>query len=79
MPPVRQSVIRNLKGWQPVQNPIASPVKSAPPTLPNVPSRSPFMHASMPLVASTLDSFTRQFYNGSTVPQTRILPAGNQR
>jgi hypothetical protein len=34
---------------------------------------SAFMHCPMPLMASTYDSLTRQYY-GSRVPQTRLLP-----
>lgn len=36
-------------------------------------SMSAFMHCAMPLMASTYDSLSRQFY-GSRVPQTRLLP-----
>lgn len=39
---------------------------------------SPLMHCSMPLMASTFDSLTRQFYNNSRLPQNRILPVGGK-
>lgn len=35
---------------------------------------SPFMHAAMPVSASTYDSLSRQFYGNSRVPITRLLP-----
>jgi hypothetical protein len=38
-------------------------------------ARSPFMLASMPLMASTADAFSRQFYGQGNVPSQRILPA----
>lgn len=52
------------------------------PTLGNLPPdenmgtsvRSPFMLSSMPEVAASGDLLGRQFYNGSRVPQQRILP-----
>ncbi len=36
--------------------------------------RSSFMHCSMPVIASTYDSLTRQFYGNPRIPTTRILP-----
>jgi hypothetical protein len=36
--------------------------------------RSSFMHCAMPVLASTYDSLTRQFYGNPRVPTTRILP-----
>lgn len=78
MPSIKASARVNLRGWQPAPN-NPSPT---PPALPSyttaaIPSRSPYMRASMPLMASTSDSFTRQFYSASNVPQQRILPTGN--
>jgi hypothetical protein len=37
---------------------------------------SPFFHASLPVTAATYDSLTRQYYRNSSLPQTRLLPAG---
>lgn len=68
-----------MRGWQPVQ---ASPGGEPKPTPSPAPSplsqaglaRSPFMHASMPLMASTSDAFTRQFYSPVNTSQQRIMP-----
>lgn len=76
MPSIRASVTSSLKGWQPTPaTPAASPAQSTPPPDQTAPGRSPFMLASMPLMASTADAFTRQFYSPSNLPQQRILPA----
>ena len=76
MPSIKASARPNLRGWQPAQNPPAGePQKPVPPPAPNPLSRSPFMHASMPLMASTGDAFARQFYSSQNIPQQRILPA----
>jgi hypothetical protein len=76
MPSIRTSARPNLKGWQPAQTtPSGEPQKHNPPPAPDPLARSPFMHASMPLMASTDDSLTRQFYGSSNLPQQRILPA----
>lgn len=40
---------------------------------------SPLMHCSLPASASTYDTFAKQFYRNSTVPQTRLLPAGGSK
>jgi hypothetical protein len=74
MPSIRASANPNLRGWNLVQN----GVQSAPEKQPNEPEKpynlkSPYMHASMPLMASTNDALT-QFYQ-DTNPQQRILPA----
>lgn len=37
-------------------------------------SMSAFFHCSMPVMASTFDSLTRQYYGRNRAPQTRILP-----
>jgi hypothetical protein len=77
MPSIRGSSRPNLKGWKPVQNqPSAEPEKTSAPTAPDPLARSPFMHASMPLIASTGDAFVRQFYTNANLPQQRIFPAG---
>jgi hypothetical protein len=76
MPSVRSSLRPSLKGWQPLTTPPSGGTTRAsapPPGLP--PERSPFMHAAMPVMASTADVFTRQFYGPSSLPQARILPA----
>lgn len=79
MPTLKQSSAVNMAGWQPVAPRAASsqPAKTAP----SDPStqRNPHMLASMPLVASTNDALTRQFYGGPNVPTFRILPAGVSR
>lgn len=73
MPRIRQSASVDLQGYTQVQSqPAAVGIASS--TL-NAITRSPFMHASMPLMASTSDSFTRQFYGQQSIPQQRILPA----
>jgi hypothetical protein len=60
--------------------PRVQPSSSAPAPGPSsvVPSnntlRSPFMHCSMPVLASTYDSLARQFYGNDRIPITRILP-----
>lgn len=65
----------DMSGWQPV--PMA---QATAPSMPesggiSIPRRSPFMHAAMPLAASTNDALDKQFYNGANVPTYRILPA----
>lgn len=78
MPSIRASSRVNLRGWQPASNtlPTTPPARPSPTTEPT-PSRSPYMRAAMPLMASTSDSFTRQFYSGSNVPQQRLMPVAN--
>lgn len=75
MPSIRASANPNLGGWQAVQN---AP-QSAQQTQPNGETKthlekSAFMHASMPLMATTNDALT-QFYATENIPQQRILPA----
>lgn len=73
MPRIRQSANVDLQGYTQVQSqPVTAAAVSS--TL-NAITRSPFMHAAMPLMASTSDSFTRQFYGQDSIPQQRILPA----
>jgi hypothetical protein len=76
MPTLKQSSAVNMAGWQPVAPRAASsqPAKTAP-TDPST-RRNPQMLAAMPLMASTNDALTRQFYGGQNVPTFRILPVG---
>jgi hypothetical protein len=76
MPSLRQSRNVNPEGWQqtaPTPAPQA-PARFPVPTLSDPTTRSPFMHAAMPLAASTADAFQRQFYGGPGIPTSRILP-----
>lgn len=75
MPSVKSSARPNLRGWQLTQNIPAGGEKRAAPAEPDPTARSPFMRASMPLMASTGDAFQRQFYTQNGLPQQRILPA----
>ena len=76
MPSIRASAKPDLKGWEPSPaSPAGNVQTSNPPNPPYPLSRSPFMHASMPLMASTGDAFARQFYSSSNLPQERTLPA----
>jgi len=76
MPSIRASARPNMRGWQPAQNAPAGEDKTGnPPPEPDPNARSPFMRASMPLMASTGDAFARQFYAQNGLPQQRILPA----
>jgi hypothetical protein len=73
MATLKQSSNVNMAGWQPApvkQQPVAA---QSPPTDTRN-TRSPRMLASMPLMASTSDSLTRQFYGGQNLPTYRILP-----
>lgn len=75
MPSIKASGRVNTKGWQPVQPASAGDAQRAIPPEPDPTARSPFMRASMPLMASTGDAFQRQFYAQNGLPQQRILPA----
>jgi len=75
MPSVRASARVNLKGWQPAAGTLATDDQKAILPEPDPTERSPFMRASMPLMASTGDAFARQFYVKNGLPQQRILPA----
>jgi hypothetical protein len=76
MPSIRSSSRPSLGGWQPTQNlPARTPQNTTPPAQPDPTARSPYMQASMPLMASTGDAFARQFYAKNGLPQQRILPA----
>jgi hypothetical protein len=76
MPPLKQSRNVNTDGWQPAtpQTPVQPPARFPVPALSDPTTRSPFMHAAMPLGASTADAFQRQFYGGPGLPTSRILP-----
>ena len=75
MPTIRQSAKVNTQGWEPAPQATAAPSQTpaTPPPAPN--GRSSIMLASMPLMASTGDAFTRQFYSPGNLPQIRTLPA----
>jgi hypothetical protein len=73
MPSVRQSGNPSLRGWQPAPKTPQKEPQTPAPMDPN--SRSAMMLAPMPLMASTADAFTRQFYSNSNLPSQRILPA----
>jgi hypothetical protein len=75
MPSIRASARPKLAGWQAIQNAPATPQNNAPPAEPDPTARSPYMQASMPLMASTGDAFARQFYGKTGLPSQRILPA----
>lgn len=76
MPPVKASARPNLEGWKPLENtPSGQAQNTTPAPEQNPLARSPFMHAAMPLMASTADAFTRQFYGKGNLPSQRILPA----
>jgi hypothetical protein len=79
MPSIKQSVGPNMSGWQPTP---AKPQdatlqttdrKDEPPVNSDYPNMSPFMLASMPLMASTNDALT-QFYGNWSIPQFRTVP-----
>lgn len=75
MPSIRSSANPNLRGWQPAQT--VTQAAQNPQSNGEVKEhheKSVFMHASMPLMASTNDALT-QFYTTSNMPQQRILPA----
>jgi hypothetical protein len=76
MPSIRASARVSLNGWEPVRStPPGEAAQGSPPAPAEAPARSPFMTAPMPLMASTADAFTRQFYGPGKVPQQRIFPA----
>lgn len=76
MPSIKQSQNVSMNGWE------ATPPKadlqpfqpaSEPPQSGGYPNMSPFMLASMPLMASTNDALT-QFYGNWSIPQFRTVP-----
>jgi hypothetical protein len=74
----------NMQGWHRTPPGSAGATPSHVPTRPPAQAptggtipRSPYMLNSMPAMASTADSFQRQFYGGSAVPTYRILPPRN--
>jgi hypothetical protein len=80
MPSVKNSQATNARMNQlqptaaaPAAMPAQGPAAVVPdPTL----QMSPLMHCSLPASAATFDTFAKQYYRNSTVPQTRLLPAG---
>lgn len=77
MPSIRASSRPNLAGWQPAQNaPAGLAITGNSPAQQSPLARSPYMQASMPLMASTGDAFARQFYAQNGLPSQRILPVG---
>lgn len=74
MATLNQSGAVNMAGWQPNTQPTQTQTGqgTSPPDPRTI--RSPHMLASMPMIASTQDAFTRQFYGGQNVPTYRILP-----
>jgi hypothetical protein len=79
MPSIKQSQNVSMNGWtqQPPKTDTAdlqAPDKpSEPPASGGYPNMSPFMLASMPLMASTNDALT-QFYGNWSIPQFRTVP-----
>jgi hypothetical protein len=79
MPSVKQSQNVSTSGWQPAQPKTPDPTlkstdpKGEPPAQSGYPNMSPFMLASMPLMASTNDALT-QFYGNWSIPQFRTVP-----
>jgi hypothetical protein len=79
MPSVKQSQNVSMNGWQQAppkstDTALQSPdPKGDPPAQAGYPNMSPFMLASMPLMASTNDALT-QFYGNWSIPQFRTVP-----
>lgn len=79
MPSVKQSQNVSMNGWQQTPpKPQDSTLQTAqpaaePPASGGYPNMSPFMLASMPLMASTNDALT-QFYGNWSIPQFRVVP-----
>jgi hypothetical protein len=73
MASLRQAAQADMSGWGPVpaQAPQAIPQTPPDPTA----NRNPNMLAAMPLMASTNDALSRQFYGSAYLPSYRILPA----
>jgi hypothetical protein len=78
MPTIAQSANISRRGLTPAGAPGAQPIMTKPIANTIVPQAStqmsPFMHCSMPVIAATYDSLSRQFYGNPRVPVTRILP-----
>jgi hypothetical protein len=73
MASLKQAAQADMQGWEPVPQ---QPLAQQPPTPPDPnENRLPNMLASMPLMASTNDALSRQFYGSSYLPSFRILPA----
>jgi hypothetical protein len=77
MTTMRQASNINMAGWQPTTTPVATTTPKKPTSAPDDPRtrRNSQMLAAMPLMATSSDSLTRQFYGGSNLPTYRILPA----
>lgn len=80
MPSVKASQNVSMNGWtqQPAKTDApelqeTSSQASEPPAAGGYPNMSPFMLASMPLMASTNDALT-QFYGNWSIPQFRTVP-----
>ena len=79
MPSIKASSNPNMNGWQPNPPKTDAPdlqqadKPSEPPAAGGYPNMSPFMLASMPLMASTNDALT-QFYGNWSIPQFRTVP-----
>lgn len=78
MPSVKASQNVSMSGW--TQNPTPTDSQpqqtepaNEPPANGGYPNMSPFMLASMPLMASTNDALT-QFYGNWSIPQYRTVP-----
>lgn len=76
MPTIKASQNVDTKKLGPSIAPAATAKVPVLTSLPNqaTAQQSPFMVSSMPSIASTADLFVRQFYNGSALPFSRILP-----
>jgi hypothetical protein len=77
MTTLRQSSNVNMDGWEPV-TPQTQPQPRSAPVDPRT-LRNPQMLAPMPLLASSLDALSRQFYGGPNLPTYRILPPSSKR
>ena len=78
MPSVKASQNPSMDGWTPTPpktdaEPQQSQPAAEPPAQGGYPNMSPFMLASMPLMASTNDALT-QFYGNWSIPQFRTVP-----
>ena len=74
MPSLKASAQVNMKGWEQVINAPSDQQQGDDPSTAYYYTRDPFMHASMPLMASTNDALS-QYYSSTNLPQQRILPA----
>lgn len=64
-----------MRGWEATDStPAKQPETANFPPIPDPNTRGPYMHAAMPLMASTNDALS-QFYSNANIPWQRILPA----